>query len=191
MMAPTLREALETGETVVRAHLAAGNKRDAAALLASLGYTALFQDDPATARALSERALAIAEAGDALPKGLAVGNASLAALFQDDVAGARAGFVAELRIAAQLRNNDLLGEALEGLAALAALEGRDERAAELKGCAERIPSAGTDPIIWQRIDAKCFRPAQDRLGRVAWEAAHERLDPRRAIEDILSGTHAA
>jgi hypothetical protein len=58
----------------------AGNLRMYAQVMASLAYTALFHDDPATARRLSEQALEVVPPTDAFGTALAEGNAGLAAL---------------------------------------------------------------------------------------------------------------
>lgn len=188
MMAPTLDEALTTGERVLAELHEAGNRRRYAAVVASLAYTALFHDDPATARRLSEQALTDADPGDRFAVALAEGNAGLAALFEGDIARSRSAFGHALRIGADDHHADLVAEAVYGLAAIAAVDGRDEHAAALWGAVQRLDTTGADPLIAARIEARFFDPARARLGPDTWQAASRRLDRDAAIEAAMALT---
>jgi predicted ATPase/DNA-binding SARP family transcriptional activator len=185
MMAPTLELALEIGDRVLTARREAGNLRMYAQVMASLGYTALFHDDPATARRLSEQALEVVPPTDAFGTALAEGNAGLAALLQGDVERARAAFTRGLRIAREHQHAEVFSEALYGLGAVAALDGDDLLAAELRGVSEQAGAAGMDPVIQARMDARFFAPVRARLGEQEWHAAARRLDRERAVDRAL------
>jgi predicted ATPase len=185
MMAPTLELALEIGDEVLTARREAGNVRMYSQIMASLGYTALFHDDPATARRLSEQALEVVPPTDAFGTALAEGNAGLAALLQGDVERARAAFTRGLRIAHEHQHEEVLSEALYGVGAVAALDGDDLLAAELRGASERGGVVGMDPVIRARMDARFFAPVRARLGVQEWDAAARRLDRELAFDRAL------
>jgi len=185
VMAPTLDEALARGERVLTELRGAGNRRRYAAIAASLAYTALFHDEPATARRLSERALAEADPDDRFATALAEGNAGLAALFEGDLARARSALAHALRVGAGDHYPGLVAEAVYGLAAVAAVEGHDEQAAELWGAVQRLDETGADPLIAARIEARFFDPARARLGEDAWHVASLRLGCDAAIEAAI------
>ena len=98
---------------------------------------------------------------------------------------ARAAFARGLRIAREHQHEEVLSEALYGLGAVAALDGDDLLAAELRGVSERGGVVGMDPVIRARMDARFFAPVRARLGEQAWEAAARRLDREQAVDRAL------
>lgn len=68
-------------------------------------------------------------------------------------------------------------EGLLGFGALAAVNGRDELAATLRaaGHAHNVaPIRAVERVVYDRIEARFFAPARDRLGAAAWEQATAR-----------------
>ena len=148
MSAPTLSEALTRGEQVSAAYRAAGNERELAMLQTSLAYGALAQGDDITARRLSLEALGAARAlDDPYVLALAQGNAGLAELFACRSERAEQAFVQELRLMGHRGYAGFVFEALTGLAAVAASQGRDRIAATLGGAADATSAMRHDPRI--------------------------------------------
>jgi predicted ATPase/DNA-binding SARP family transcriptional activator len=172
MMAPTLDEALASGAEAAAARRRAGGTLSVARLQASLAYTALYHDAPATAAQLCAEALALSD--DPFVTALIHGNAGLAALFMGDVRTAEDVFRRQWAVIERHGHEQLRFEALSGLAAVAALDGRDELAARLTGAARASSHDWHDPLIDARLEARCFAPARARLGEAAW-AREERI----------------
>ncbi|WP_053225780.1 BTAD domain-containing putative transcriptional regulator [Solirubrobacter soli] len=191
MMAPTLDEALALGGVALDAHRAAGHERKLGRLLASLAYTALFHDDPATAARLCAEALDVAsEPADPFLVTLAEGNAGLAALFVGDLPRAAQAFTRQLRIADRHGYDFTIFEPLSGFAVLAACAGRDRLAARLLGAARVSSADWHDPLIAERLEARFLAPARARLGAAAWEA-EEAAGARADRASVLAAAYDA
>jgi hypothetical protein len=122
---------------------------------------------------LLETALPAAEREDTpMTTMLTYGNVGLARLFTGDVSRAREAFEAELRLCRGHAYHYGAGEGLAGLAAIAAYEGRPERAARLRGAALAMghPQPQDQPIA-DRLDREYFSPAREGLEEVAWARA--------------------
>jgi hypothetical protein len=121
-------------------------------LLGSVGWFALEEGDSATAERLLAQADEIAQAlPDKTSRAFIAGNRAVAALLAGRREDARSGFLAELRDGAAARIDDMLGEALLGLAALAAADGRSCDAARLLGASERRRPGFAPDRIERRI----------------------------------------
>src|SRR5690606_5355127 len=118
-----LRGAMEEALATYRA---AGDPGGEAAALAGLGRLALDRGDPARARPLLERALALPGSQLHVAQACCWLARALAAL--GDRSSARRLFERSLAIAARQRCPGLTPPALDGLAALAAAEGRAQAA---------------------------------------------------------------
>jgi predicted ATPase/DNA-binding SARP family transcriptional activator len=176
LAAPTLAEALRRGEEAAAVYRGAGNQRELAGLQTSLAYTALFLGEYGAAESLGFEALDAARRhGDPFVVALAEGNAGLAALFEGHTDAARRAFTGQLRLAgehqADSRYDGFLFEALDGLAAVAAVAGHDRVAATLSAAAYAGTAAGHDPAIARALDDRFFAPARERLGASAWQEA--------------------
>ena len=185
MMAPTLDEALALAAVAVTAHREAGHLRKVSRLLGGLAYTALYLDEPETAARLCAEALEGRALTDPFVVVMAEGNAGLAALFTGDEPRAAGAFTRQLRLGERHGYDNLLFEGLSGLAALAAIGGRDALAARLSGAAEVSSDDWHDPVIAARLEERFFAAARARLGLPAWEAEHAvgaRMDRAAALE---------
>ena len=120
--------------------------------------------------------------------GLAHGSVGLAALFSDQPDRAEPAFVEELRIMGRRGYGTFLFEALNGLAAVAASQGRDRMAATLSGAADATSTTRHQHGIASYLEQRWFSPARARLGETAWQAAYgagATLDCDQAIETAL------
>jgi hypothetical protein len=92
------------------------------------------------------------------------------ALFTGDTPTARDAFVEELRLSRELVVRPFAHEGLMGLAAVATVDGDDDRAARLLGASEGLRS---DPVdeAQERVATRFFDPARTRHGADAWDAA--------------------
>jgi hypothetical protein len=188
MSAPTINEALTRGEQVAAVYRAAGNERELAGFQTAMAYGALGHGDHATALRLSVEALEAAQAlGDTYVLALALGNAGLAALFTGEPGRAEQAFVEELRLMGRSGYGTFVFEALNGLAAVAASQHRDQAAATLAGSADAASTARHEPGVAASMQ-RFFAPARTRLGEQAWEAAYAAgaaLDREQAIDTAL------
>ena len=99
----------------------------------------------------------------------------MAALLGGRLDIARAAFRAELSTGPR-GQPDVTLEALIGLAALAALDGDDHRAATLDAAAHAVPAPHRPPAeserrVYDRIARQFLTPARERLGPEQWDAA--------------------
>jgi predicted ATPase/DNA-binding SARP family transcriptional activator len=188
LAAPTLDEALTLGQQAIAADRAAGRRRRLAAIESDLSYTALYFADYETARQLSGDAFRLGEVlDDPHLQAFASGNTGLAALLLGDVDEACDAFARELRLALRHRLDRIVFESLSGLAAVAAAQGRDMRAAALLGAAETRPERH-DPVIAEALERTCFAGARARLGEAGWResyAAGAALELEDAVEAAL------
>ena len=112
----------------------------------------------------------------------------LHALFVGDLEGARAAFEERLRFCRDHAVHQYVPGHLAGLAAIAALDQDDERAAHVLGAAGAIGPI-EDADIVRQLDDRFFRPARDRLGARRWEegrSAGARLSLEQAVALALS-----
>jgi hypothetical protein len=149
-----------------------GNALGIADTLTVAIYSALSMGADEDARAFAERAVPIArDLDERYLTMLLDGNLGLAALFTGDVEAAREAFRGEMTLCRELAVVPFAQESLRGHAAVATIDGDDERAARLLGAAEahRL-DAPFDPVL-ERLAATFFEPARARLGAGAWDAA--------------------
>jgi predicted ATPase/class 3 adenylate cyclase len=168
----TIAELRERTERAAAALAAAGNVRSLADVLSAVSYAAMCMGSDEDAKAFVARAVPIArELGGGYVAMMLAGNGGLAALFTGDVAAARDAFREELTLCRRLVVQPFAREALMGLAAVAAVEGEDDRAARLHGAAEAFRY--DDPVdeVQERLATVFFAPARERHGPEAWDAA--------------------
>ena len=178
---PFLREATDHLRTV-------GNADLTARVLSTAGMAALREDAYARSEELLRDALdAALEVDHPMLLALVQGNMGLAALLGGRHDAARAAFRNELTIA---HAHDLVTfymEGLLGLAALAAADGDDHRAAILEAAAWALndrPVFPAEAPVYERLEQRFIAPARERLGSDAWEeasAAARRLSADSAI----------
>ena len=99
------------------------------------------------------------------------GNHGLAALFTGDLGTARSAFREELELCRELVVRPFATEALRGVAAIATVDGDDDRAARLLGAAEAFQYGDPEDEVQQRLATRFFEPARARHGVDAWDAA--------------------
>ena len=185
-----LRRGAEAEEALVRYE-----RRDRQAqLLNVLGLLCLEHGEPGEARPLLARARAITESrGNVLDLAMTVGNEGFAALFDGDAEAAQQAFLLELAYAHELRVPALVGEALCGLAGVAAARRADDRAATLHGAAAAaVASAALDATGDVDIE-QWLGPARERLGAERWEELYHAgsdlpvADATRLAQDFGTG----
>jgi len=93
----------------------------------------------------------------------------LVALLRGDSAAADGAFREALTLSHDLVLADYTSVALTGLGAVAAVQGRPERAARLAGAATAHRDA--DNVVSRRLEATFIEPERILCGREAWEAA--------------------
>jgi class 3 adenylate cyclase len=162
-----------------------GDYRQVASAYSSAAYVALSEDRIGQATSLLDSALqAVGRIEDPWETMVIFSNIGLARLFSGDLDRAGDAFERALRLRAQ-HVFENAAEALAGLAAVAAAQGRDERAARLRGAANAAgyPPATFDKKIDDRLERDYLAAARTRCGDVAWRASEQ------AGED-LSSEHA-
>jgi predicted ATPase/DNA-binding SARP family transcriptional activator len=151
-----------------------GAFREVAGAYSTAAYVALSEDDVNEATNLLDTALrAASRIDDPWETMIVLGNMGLARLFAGNAEQAREAFERELRLATEHRFSKGADEAVAGLAAIAAADGRDEVAARLRGAALALgyPLATFDKRIDDRLDRMYLAPARARHGDAAWEIA--------------------
>jgi len=98
-----------------------------------------------------------------------LGHIGLAALLRGDTAAAAEAFREALTLSHDLVLVAHTSVALNGLAAVAALQGQPERAAQLAGAAAAYGDG--DCVVGRRLEATFLEPARTRWGPEAWDAA--------------------
>jgi tetratricopeptide (TPR) repeat protein len=165
---PFLREGAESLRRV-------GSADRAARLLSTAGMAALREDAYQRSEQLQHEALAAAlEVDEPMLLALVHGNIGLAALLGGRHDAARAAFRNELTIAHAHGLATFYMEGLLGLAALAAADGDDHRAAVLDAAAWALndrPVFPAEAPVYERLEQRFIAPARERLGTDAWEAA--------------------
>ena len=168
-----------------------GNYRQVASTYSSAAYVALSEDRIAEATSLLDTALhAAGRLEDPWETMTILSNIGLVRLFAGDLDPARDAFEGALRLCAQHVFSKAAGEGLAGLAAIAAAQGRHERAARLRGAAHTsgYPPATFDKKIDDRLERDYLAAARTRYGAGPWSAAErtgERLSPEHAIAYAL------
>jgi predicted ATPase/DNA-binding SARP family transcriptional activator len=168
-----------------------GNYRQVVIAYSTAAFLALSEDRAAEATSLLDTALrAAAYIEDPWNTAATLSNLGLAGLFSGDLKQARDAFVRALRLCAQHAFNDLAAESLAGLAAVAAAQRRDERAARLRGTAHALgyPAVAFDKRIDDRLERDYLAAARTRYGDDAWRAdeqAAARLSSEQAIAYAL------
>ena len=138
-----------------------------------VAYAALLEGLPAEAVTFLDIALPTAERADSpMTTMLVSGSLGMACLFTGDVSRARWAFEVQLRLCRGHAYHYGAGEGLAGLAAIAAYEGRPERAARLRGAALAMghPQRGDQPIA-DRLERDYFAPAREGWDEPAWRRA--------------------
>ena len=149
-----------------------GNTHDLASMFAGAPYGALYLGNDREAIELAERAIPIVrEHGTPYHSMTLCGNLGLAALMTGDTERATHAFREELTLCRELVVLPLASEGLNGLAALAAVRGEDDRAARLAGAAAAHRYGDPDDAVDARLTATFLQPARSRIGPDAWDAA--------------------
>jgi predicted amidohydrolase len=121
-----------------------------------------------------EALAAAVEVDDPFLLAMVHGNTGLAALLGGRHDAARAAFRNELETAHAYAFAAFYMEGLLGLAALAAADGDDHRAAVLEAAAwalEERPAFPSEAPVYERVEQRFIAPARERLGSDAWETA--------------------
>src|SRR5262249_10627798 len=99
------------------------------------------------------------------------GNLGLAALLTGETEAASQAFREELTLCRDMVVRPVAFEGLRGLAAVAAVNGDDTRAATLVGAADEQRYDQPEDPLEARLETTYFEPARARLGTGAWNAA--------------------
>ena len=152
-----------------------GSYRHIARAYGNASYAAILEDRPTEALELLAVAMSAAEElGDIGIRAYLCGNLGLAHLFTGAATQAQEEFTQELVLGAQQSLGFGTDEALAGLAAVAAANGFDERAATLSGAAKALGNwRAFDRPILDRLEHSYFAPARSRLGATAWHHAEQ------------------
>jgi hypothetical protein len=149
----------------------AGNVYFLAMLLAGSAYAALCAGSDRDAKELAERATPLTRAlDDPYVSTLLRANSGIIALLNGDTDAAQQAFCEELghsRVVAPR----FASEALNGLAAVAAVRNDTARAARLAGAAAAYRDHGPQDEVEARLDATFIQPARSRTAADAWDAA--------------------
>ncbi|HSD77653.1 MAG TPA: adenylate/guanylate cyclase domain-containing protein [Solirubrobacteraceae bacterium] len=164
----------------------AGNVHQLARLLNDAAYSALCLGADRDATDFAARATPIARVLESrLLRMFNSGNSGLAALLTGEADTAAHAFREELALCRDMVVRPVVFEGLRGMAAVAVVDGDDERAATLVGAADahRYDKAA-DPVE-ARLDDTFFAPARARCGADAWDAA-ARAGSRLSFEDAIA-----
>jgi len=150
-----------------------GNILDVGSVYADTGLLAIRDGRYAEALPWLERALTVARRLDD-PFALLIvqGNQGLAHVFLEHIEPAKRSFSQSLQLCRNPAFHGLVDEGMLGLAAVAVLEERPERAARLVGAARAHADAGStvdDDVIFERLRARFLSPARHRYGRERWD----------------------
>jgi ATP/maltotriose-dependent transcriptional regulator MalT len=149
-----------------------GSIRHAATLLSYVAYFALVEQQYGQARALLAQAFELARTiNDPVPLAAIRGNQGLVALFTGDTEAAADAFQEELELTRHGVFPRLAADGLLGMAALAAINGRLERAARLTGASRALSRPWAPEPLEQRIHDEILARARDRHGHPAWDKA--------------------
>jgi ATP/maltotriose-dependent transcriptional regulator MalT len=170
--APALDQALPLTREAVAILRRRGSTRHAATLLSHVAYFALVEQQYDEARPLLANALELARTvNDPVPLAAIRGNQGLAALFAGNTEAAADAFQEELELTRHGVFPRLAAAALLGMAALAALKGRHERAARLTGASQALSRPWAPEPLERRLHDEILARARDRHGHPAWDKA--------------------
>ncbi len=142
----TLPETSEFADRAVAVLQPLGALADIAHMRSAIGWLGLLDADYPAAEAQLREAMQAAAAGENLRiECLALGNLGLAVLFQDRLAEAEQHFRRQLTLAMEGRATVYYGEALFGLATVAAETGEDVAAATLYGSSRALALRAPKP----------------------------------------------
>jgi predicted ATPase len=148
-----------------------GDVHGLASLYNNAGYTAIGQGSYECAAAYLDEALVLAKrTGEQLRVMLVFENLGLVSLFMANLERAMARFAEGLRLCLEHGVAWTGAEALAGVAAVAARQGKSERAARLLGAAESLSEFQN--AVGVRLEQEFFSPARQQLGEGRWGAAH-------------------
>jgi tetratricopeptide (TPR) repeat protein len=148
-----------------------GDVHGLASLYNNAGYTAIGQGTYECAAAYLDEALVLAErTGEQLRVMLVFENLGLASLFMANLERAMERFAEGLRLCREHGVAWAGAEALAGVAAVAARQGKFERAARLLGAAESLSEFQN--AVGARLEQEFFSPARQQLGKGRWGSAH-------------------
>ncbi len=150
-----------------------GHLRDLALRYASVAYSQLVDGRVTEALTLmNEAASAAAELDDPWVTAFTEGNVGVASLLSGSLDEARRAFLRQVGVCGQHQIRAPLPEGVGGLAALAAHDGRYERAARLLGSARALGRIA-DPAIEARLERDFFAPAHAEYGASRWRRAQQ------------------
>jgi non-specific serine/threonine protein kinase len=172
-------------EEAAREFLRRKDHRALARVYVSAAHGALVHGDAAEAQRLLETAAPYADAADQpfLAMNLA-GNLGAAALMHGDFARARKAFAQHLRLCLEHEWPLWGAHGLEWLAAIAAHEGRPERAATLLGAARALADIGASRAH-DALEREFYGPARGRCDPHRWRAA-ESLGGAMSFHDAVA-----
>jgi predicted ATPase/DNA-binding SARP family transcriptional activator len=149
-----------------------GNVHQLASLLTGASYAALCLGSEHDAMDFAARAAPIARAlNTGFEQMINNGNLGLAALLTGETDTASHAFREELTLCRDMVVPVVVGEGLSGLAAVAVVDGDDERAATLVGAADAHRYDRPEDAVDARLEAVYFGPARTRCGTDAWDTA--------------------
>ena len=164
-----LREGVDRAASLLRD---VGNVHQLANLLTDAAYHSLCLGSERDATDFAARATPITRMLDSpYTRMLNSGNLGLAALLTGETDTASGAFREELSLCRAMVARPVAFEGLRGLAAVAVVHGRDERAATLVGAAEVHRYEKAEDPVEARLEQTFFEPARARCGTGAWKAA--------------------
>jgi hypothetical protein len=164
-----LRERVETAAALLAD---VGNMHHLGRLLNDAAYAALCLGSERDAKQLAARAAPIVSAMDSrYARMINSGNRGLAELLTGEADAASRAFRDELDLCREMTLRHVAFEGFRGLAAVAVVNGDDERAATLVGAADAQRGDKTEDPVEARLDETYFHPARSRYGQRAWDAA--------------------
>jgi hypothetical protein len=188
--------ARELGQRVERAASLleqTGNVYELASMLANATFAALCIGSDRDASDFARRATPVTRDLDSRYLWMLLrGNVALVALFTGDTHNAREAFQEELTMCRELVTLPLACEGLDGLAAVASIQGDRDRAARLCGAAAAHRYGLPEDPVDERLHATFFEPARARHGAASWDAAAEEggtLSFEHAIRYALETPH--
>ena len=170
--ASTIADLRERVDTAALLLTDVGNVHQLANLLTDAAYAALCLGSDLDATDFAARATPITRAlNDRFTSMINSGNRGLAALLTGETDAASHAFRDELKLCRDLVVLPVAFEGLRGLAAVAAVDGDDNRAATLVGAAATHRYHQAENPVETRLDETFFEPARARCGTDAWNAA--------------------
>jgi predicted ATPase len=164
-----LRERVDTAASLLTD---VGNVHELANLLTGAAYAALCLGSERDATDFAARATPLARALDnRYVRMVNSGNLGLAALLTGETDTASHAFREELTLCREMVVRPQAFEGLRGMAAIAAVNGDDKRAATLVGAADAHRYDQPEDPVEARLEGAFFAPARTRCGSDAWNAA--------------------